>query len=741
MSAIAANGDALAAPTAGLSGTPFGPSQAAKAEDFSGNGALVGIDDPTDLSISLLPLLEALAWQGDPQQVAEALPHFQDAIDITAFRNVLAALGYRSRAREMPLDAVDEDDMPCLFLPNGHDAVILLGINGAGIEAFDSAQERYVEIPNGDWTGTAYFFEPVLDLGSAAEPEEGEWFTAVGERFRGLALRTLAITFVLNLLALALPLFVMATYDRAIGDASAGTAAYLAVGVAIAIAADLVLRVIRARIFSFVGARLDHIVGVEVFRKILYLPAALIERAAVGAQVVRIRDFDSIRDFFTGPAAPVLFELPFALLFIAVVAYLGGIIAFVPVAMLALAAAVWLLAMPRVGDAVARAQAAAAAKQELTVETLGGMRAIKYSGAETTWLERYRRLSADAAFRGFHAAQLSSLLETFSYVVAVVAGFATVAIGVYKVEAGEMTLGAVVASMILVWRALAPLQTGLVSLTRVSQVESGVDHLNDLMEFRRERRHAPAALADQIEGRVTFETVSIRYEPDAPPALDEAGFDIKSGKIVAILGANGAGKSTLLKLLAGIYRPDQGSVMIDGRDIRDMTAVELRRAVAYVPQTPQFFYGTIAQNLRLAQPTASDDDLRWAVRQAGALEDIEALEQGAGEWRRTGFDVRLGDRGAGQVSPGLLQRLNLARGYLKRAPIILMDEPGNGLDIKGDQSLMRALANLRGQTTVFIVTHRPSHLKMADRIIWLEYGSVRAVGRSKVVMQKTPGVI
>jgi ABC-type multidrug transport system fused ATPase/permease subunit len=160
-----------------------------------------------------------------------------------------------------------------------------------------------------------------------------------------------------------------------------------------------------------------------------------------------------------------------------------------------------------------------------------------------------------------------------------------------------------------------------------------------------------------------------------------------------------------------------------------------------VPQAPQFFYGTIAQNLRLANPTATDEDLRRATRQAGALEDIEAMEQGAGDWKRTGFDVRLGDSGAGQVSPGLLQRLNLARGYLKKSPIVLLDEPGNGLDMKGDKALMQALSNMRGQTTVFIVTHRPSHLKMVDRIVWMEYGAIRSVGRPKVVMQKTGGKV
>ncbi|MAF95415.1 MAG: lantibiotic ABC transporter [Rhodospirillaceae bacterium] len=594
----------------------------------------------------------------------------------------------------------------------------------------------------------AYVFRSLDDGARASVGERGGWFWAVGQRFKGLAFLALGITFLLNLLALALPLFVMAVYDQAIAAGSVQAMAYLAIGAGIAVVSDLVLRILRSGIFSFVGARLDNIVGVEVFRKILQLPAAMIERPAIGAQVSLIKDFETMREFLTGPAAPLFFELPFVLLFIAVVAYLGGAIAFVPIVIMALVGGLCLAAMPKINGAAAKASNAAAKKQELTIETLDGMRAIKYCGAETTWLGRYRQLSADAALQGFYSAQFTSLLETVSYVVMVASGFATVAIGASRVEAGDMSYGALAACMILVWRALAPLQTGLVSLARITQIESGVDHLNGLMRIQTTpEKTAQAAQRGQpdkepdkgIEGRITFADVTMHYEADSPPALDGASFDIKSGKIVAVLGSNGAGKSTMFKLLAGLYQATSGSVQIDGRDVRDIPPAELRQAVAYVPQTPQFFYGTIAQNLRLAHPTATDKDLRWAARQAGALEDIGALEQGSGEWKRTGFDVRLGDSGSGQMTPGLLQRLNLARGYLKRAPIILLDEPGNGLDLKGDRALMRAMSNMRGEKTVFIVTHRPSHLKMADRIIWLEYGGVRSVGRPKVVMPKTPG--
>ncbi len=749
MSEILSTSEGPEVPAGALSGSPFAlPAKARAPADDDGSGALAGIGEENDLSVSLLALLEALAWQGAPNQVAEALPHFIENFDITAFRNVLAALGYESRSMTARLKDIGSGHMPCLFLPEGRDALVLVALAPEDneekhyLEAFDSAERRYIPLPAENLKGTAYVFSPVADRVPAAGGEANDWVRNVGGRFQGLAWKTLGVTFLLNLLGLAIPLFVMTVFDQAIPSGSAKDMTYLAIGVGIAVVSDIALRSFRSGIISFVGARMDNIVGVEVFKKILYLPAAMIERAAIGAQISRIKDFEAVREFVTGSAAVVIFELPFSLIFIAVIAYLGGFIALVPVVMLAVSAGLGLLVMPKVAVLTAKSAQAENRKQELTVETLGGMRAIKYCGADATWLKRYRDLSGKAALQNFYLAQFKSLLDTYSHVAMVGSGLAIVIFGAVRIEAGEMTGGALVACLLLAWRSLQPLQEGLASLARFTEVETGVGHLNDLMKISSQRASPFIPRMDQgIEGRITFDDVSIRYEPEAPAALEGASFDISSGRIVAVLGSNGAGKTTMLKLIAGLYRPDQGSVMIDGRDVGDMSQAELRKAVAYVPQVPQFFYGTIAQNLRLADPTATDEDLRWAVRQAGALEDIEAMEQGSGEWKRTGFDVRLGDRGSGQVSPGLLQRLNLARGYLKRAPIVLLDEPGNGLDMKGDKALMQTLSNMRGETTVFIVTHRPSHLKLADRIIWMEYGSIRSVGRPKVVMQKTKGKI
>ena len=475
------------------------------------------------------------------------------------------------------------------------------------------------------------------------------------------------------------------------------------------------------------------------FQRIMLLPPAFTERATIGAQVARIKDFETVRDFFTGPMVLVFFEIPFVVLFVVVIGFLGGPVAFVPLVMIAIFALLGVVMTPLIRNAVSKAARASSRRQELVVETLANMRAVKYSAAEATWLDRFRELSAKGSLNSFYAAQYSSLVQTLSSVIMTASGMTTIVFGVFLVLAGDMTVGGLVASMILVWRVLAPIQTAFISMTRVTQVRSSIGQINNLMNLRAERD--PTAEVHPIrnlKGQISFSRVSIRYSPEADPALVGASFDISPGQVVAIVGGNGSGKSTILKLLAGIYAPQAGSIRIDNQDVRQLDPIELRHAVAYIPQTFEFFYGTIAQNLRLAHPVATDEDLHWAAEQAGVLKDILALEQGSGKWKRSGFEVRIGDAGAAQMPTSLLQRLNLTRGYLKRARVMLFDEPGNGLNFEADQAFMRYVDRIRGESTVFIVTHRPSHLKLADVVIWMDQGHVRAVGPTDEVRGQLP---
>ena len=694
---------------------------------------LANLREISDFAACLEILLLSLSWRGQQRNIAEAMPHFADELDLTGFRNVMANLQYSSRPERIELHKIDPRLMPCLFVPDDKPANIPLARSDFGLRIFDGGSGDYQTLSGNEMVqkGTAYFFSEVdIEEQKVVQAKIG-WFSMVMERFRSLVYQVLGLTLLLNLLALATPLFVMAVYDKVVATGSMSTLAYFGVGVSIALICDYVLRKIRTRIFAFIGARIDHIVGNEVFKRIMFLPPAFTERATIGAQVARIKDFESIRDFFTGPMAVILFEVPFSFIFIIVIAILGGPVAFIPILMLVL---FWLVALafgPMIRSAISETARYGSKRQELVIETISSMRAIKYSNGEETWLARYRDLSAKASMASFRASQVTSYLTTTSHVLMISSGVATIGMGVFRVFDGAMTIGGLVASMILVWRVLGPLQSGFVTLTRIEQVRNSISQINNLMNINSEHKDKVVTTNRKIEGQIEFGRVSLRYSPEADPALVGVNFDMKPGEVLAILGGNGSGKSTILKLLLGMYVPQAGSIRLDLTDIRQLDPVELRQMIGYAPQTTQFFYGTIAQNLRLSNPAATDEEMREACALANVLQDIEALPKG--------FWTRIGEGTGGALPTSFQQRLNLARCFIKKSQVMLFDEPGNGLDFDDDQAFMKTVENLKEQGVCsFIVTHRPSHLRISDKILWLENGHMKMYGPTDEVKPHLP---
>ncbi len=685
--------------------------------------------DESAVSACLIPFLRALEWRGELRHVAEALPHFDKVEDAHRLRGVLANLHVATREAKTRLADIDPRLLPCLFLPRRGSLMVLLERDGDRFTVFDGAAAEIREIEAADTDGLAYFArydaEAAERIRTAAR--SGRWCQVVGERFRSLVLQLLGISFVSNLMALAVPIFIMSVYDTVIGSGDPNTLYYLFGGIILALFADAGLRMVRTRILAYVAGRIDLIVGTATFQQILHLPLVATEKATIGSQIARLRQFESLREFFSGPLAGAFLDLPFILIFLIVIAAIAGPLVWIPIVLVgvfAIAASIFLPALRRV---TAQASRARAEKEGFLIETLSRMRAIKASSVEAVWSRRFRDISADAALSSFRAAQLSTWLRTLAQLLMLLGGIATLGVGTLMVLDEAMTMGALVASMALVWRILSPLQLAFLSFTRLEQVGQSLKQINTLMRQPVERE--PGAIVEHLrsfQGHIRFERVSLRYNPRSEPALLAVNAEIKPGEVVAITGPNGSGKSTLLKLIAGLYEPQFGGIFIDGMDTRQLDIDELRAAIGYVPQTCDLFYGTIAQNLRLANPTASERDLAQAALDAGLLEEILAFSEG--------FETRLTDQLQRQLPGGVKQRLMLARAYVKSAPILLMDEPGNGLDREGDEQLMRKLQSLRGRSTVLLVTHRPSHMRLADKVFYLEGGRLMLAGSPERVL-------
>jgi len=284
-----------------------------------------------------------------------------------------------------------------------------------------------------------------------------------------------------------------------------------------------------------------------------------------------------------------------------------------------------------------------------------------------------------------------------------------------------LSTGAVIAVMIITWRLITPLQNLVMASTTIARISSTKRQLDALMRTPTEEdASAKRTRRPIVQGAISFARVSFRYSNDADPALLGVTFSVKPGRMVTIAGANGAGKSTLLKLITRAYTPQAGSIRLDNVDLRQIPIVDLRSQISYMPQHCEIFYGTVEQNLRLANPTASPEQICWALDMAGLLADAQTMPEG--------LRTRISDNQAEQLPNGFRQRLSLARTMLKPAPVVLMDEPGNGMDDQGDQAVIRCIEYLKRRSTLFLVSQRPSHMRLADAVIYLENGVVRKIG-------------
>ncbi len=674
------------------------------------------------LASCLVPLLHALNWYGDMREIIEALPHFADEMDLVDLRNTLVALGYESHAQKTCLCDIDERLLPCLFQDEENGEVCsVLERDHLKVKVCRNGRTEWLPADTLYRSGTAYFFSRIEPGTSAEKPHIWGWFGTVLSRFKKSIRTMIVISLFTNLIAVVFPLMIMFIYDRVIGAQSARALPYIIAGIALVLAADVILRGLRSRLMGFIAGRLDYLLGVATFDRILSLPPAYTESAAVSTQLSRIKEFESLRDFFTGPLANVAFELPFSVVILLIIGAIAGPLALVPLITLVLFFLLGAYFIPRARQLSLESGQSSTQKENLLVETLLSMPSIKEAGVEEVWKNRYRNASSAAAAARRRIEVNSAAIDALSHALMILSGVSVLWIGTAAVLNGTMSVGALIATMILSWRILSPLNAGFLAYTKLDQIKKSLKQLNALMRLAPEGNTGKARLLNnQYEGDIEFNRVSFRYTSDSDPSLLGVSFKIHKGQFVSILGTSGAGKSTVLKLIAGLYQPQGGTVTVDGLDLRQVDPRDLRRKIAYVPQQPEVFYGTVAQNLRLSNPTASDEKLRQVTEFVGLLGQIEALPQG--------FETRLGMGQTEDLAPGFLQRLSIARALVREASILLLDEPGQSLDAAGDAALITLLQSLHGACTIVMVSHRPSHIRLSDVSILMNQGVVEFYG-------------
>lgn len=679
---------------------------------------------PSPFASCVTPLLTALKWNGEVHQLCESLPHYPDQIDRVDFINTMANLNHQIQHTSINLENLDHRLIPCLVVINeGSDReipYIVFPGRKETLHAFEGNSQECIpfeEIAKN--RGTIYTFKPLdengLDknkLNQQVHEKPSRWARFLGKRFTPVFKQIFISSLVINLLALVSSLFVMAVYDKVIGNNAPETLYYLATGALMAIGFESMLRYLRARSLAFFGVRLDAITTQSIFERLLYLPPRIVESSSIPAQIARLKDFDSVRNFFSGPVGINLVEIPFTLIFIFTIYFIGGPLVRIPLLLAFSYVLLGLIMLPRIQTSTEEGAVASVQRQTLMVETMRKFRPIRIHGAMDTWLERFRKLSGVSSYTSFKSSQQTAFVEAIAYGLSVAAGVGTLVYGIFLVWDQQITTGALIASMMLVWRVISPLQSICNSLVRIRYIFRSVGQVHKLMRSAPENSNILSEQPINITGNISFSAVGLRYTADRGAVFSGMTLDINAGEVVAVTGPSGSGKSSLLKLIIGLYPPQMGAVLIDGLDIRQRDPIALRRNISYTPQMPELFHGSIEQNLRMCKPDATPEELNYCLHLAGALDDVNNFKDGMSHF--------IGDYKSEQLSTTLTYQLTLARTYLRDASIFLFDEmPPTLLGKTTGLFFHEFLEEHRGSKTMLYVTDREEDILKADKLIYL----------------------
>jgi len=591
-------------------------------------------------------------------------------------------------------------------------------------------QSRAMRELNAEYLGFAFLVRPAASADAravaAGDLPRAHWFWSVVRRFWSNYSHVAVAALIVNVLALASPLFIMNVYDRVVPNGAMASMVALSIGMGIAVIFDFVIRMVRSRIIDMTGKKLDVIMASNIFEHVLSVKLAQ-RPASVGIIANQIRDFDSVREFFTSGTVVSVTDLLFAVVFIAVLYMIGGPLAFIPLFMLPAMIVIGLGLQFPLERAMRKLQAESAARHGVLVESLAGIETVRATGAEARMQNAWERSVAATARSGEEVHHWSSLALTSASTAQQLNYLLMVIAGVFLILDGKITVGVLVASTMLSGRVLAPIAGIATVITRAAQTFITLKAINRIMQLESERPPERMYVARRIEkGSIAFENVSFKYPGSNDAALEKVSFKIAGGERVGIIGRVGSGKTTVGRLVAGFYEPTDGKVIIDDVDARQYDPADLRTGVGFVLQDTDLFFGKIRDNIALGKPNATDEEIIAAARLAG----VETFIAG----HPLGYDMPIAEGGR-SLSGGQKQAIGLARCLIRQPKALFLDEPTAHFDVRSEADFLERLKEIAADNmTIVISTHRLSLLSFVDRILLFERGRLVADGpRDKVI--------
>jgi ATP-binding cassette, subfamily C, bacterial LapB len=562
-----------------------------------------------------------------------------------------------------------------------------------------------------------------------SQPNTRVWLREVLQPLKPAFREVLVMALFVNILALAVPVFVLQVYDRVVFHAGLSTLQGLVIGMAAVLIFDYVLRQARARVMQTVALRIDIVVGRKLFDKLMSLPLQVLEGRPAAYWQALFRDVDVVRNTVSGASALLIADLPFAVLFLGLTLVIAAPIAWVLLVILPL----FLFVAWRSGNTMTTANRAeresALARDGLIAEMIAGRTTIKALALDRAmrpyWEQRHAENIERAAIRGAKADGYANLGTTLTMLTTV----ALTTVGAIAIISQQLTIGALIATNMLSGRLLGPFNQLVGTWRTYAGFRQAIERLGQVFNTASERQTGEIDLQRPM-GELTFEDVAFSYSQSAKPVVDTINVTFPVGGVHALIGRNGSGKSTLLKLAQGLYPPSKGRVLLDGADIAQFTRTELARWIGYVPQECVLFAGTLRDNVGHRKPEATDEEIIEAATAAGVHEFIVDLPDGYGS--------EIGEAGQ-RLSAGQRQRIAIARALVGDPPVLLLDEPSSSLDRQAEQELRNTLAKIGKDRTVVVVTHSPILLSVCKDLVALDRGRVALVGPAEEILPRLWG--
>ncbi|MDY7536392.1 type I secretion system permease/ATPase [Pseudomonas sp. Bout1] len=703
-------------------------------------------------------LLQSVSWLCDhfgvgrsPQALTAGLPKVGLLSPSLALASMTNA-GLSAGLVERQVRALPEQLFPIILLRQGRGGCVLVGRrldpNSEDKRAclyqviLPEISTEPVEIPQAEmdelYAGFAILAKRTAKVdtraGEETERPAGHWLLSTLWRYRRYY-RSAAIGAVLiNVLALASIFFTMNVYDRVVPNQAFVTLWSLAIGVVVAMVFEAIARYVRAHLLDLAGKKADLVLGTMLFRQALSIQMEH-KPASSGSFANQLREFESVRDFATSATLAAISDLPFVLMFVAVIFFVGGPLGWVPMLLIPLIVLISVGIQWPLARTMKENLRESSLKQGVLIESIEGLETLKAVGGEAYMQRRWETFSALASSTSMKSRQLSSAANGAVTFFQQVQTVVLIVIGVYLIDAGDLSMGALIATVMLAGRATAPLGQVVGLALRFQQAKAALQSLNKLMAMPVDRDASREYLTKPVlTGQLTLKNIAFSYpappmQPN-PPVLQGINLSIKPGERVAILGRIGSGKSTLLRVMARLYLPVSGQMFTDGLDVNQIDPADWRKAVGYVGQDARLFYGSLRENVMLGRPEASAEEFLRVLRLTG-LDEVAARHP-------KGINLPIGEMGEG-LSGGQRQLVSLARSLLARPSLLLLDEPTSAMDTQTEAQFLHHLQRATEGQTLVVVTHRPSLLGLVDRILVVDDGKVVADGPKDAILAAMSG--